>query len=237
MTKIEFEKVYDLTMLTYTNMVMHPASTKIGERVRLTLINKPRHLPQRPKQAIDWPVSFHIEMPSHTGTHVDAPLHVKKNGKSIDELPIEKFMGEGVVLDMRHKGPSEAITPEDIENSNPKIQESDIVILNTGWHEKWGNTAEYLDEHPGLNEDSAYYLVEGKKVKMIGTDTICPEPSSEESHWQHPLHRVCLIEHEIPLLEILGGEINKVTGKRCYIIALPIKMTTDAAPTRVLAFL
>jgi kynurenine formamidase len=237
MPEIRFKKVYDLSILTYTNMVMHPASTKIGERVRLTPINKGRHLPQRPRQEIDWPVSFHIEMPSHAGTHVDSPLHVKKNGKSIDELPIEAFMGEGVVLDMRQKRPSEAITPEDIENSRPEIQEGDIVILNTGWHEKWGDTAEYLNEHPGLNEDSAYYLVEKKRVKMIGTDTICPEPSSEESHWQHPLHRVCLIENEVPLLEILGGEINEVTGKRCFIIAVPIKMTTDAAPTRVLAFL
>ncbi|MBW2341755.1 MAG: cyclase family protein [Deltaproteobacteria bacterium] len=236
MTEIKFGKVYDLSMLTYTNMVMHPANAKIGERARLTLINSPRHVPQRPNQAIEWPVIFHIEMPSHTGTHIDSPLHVKKNGKSIDELPIEKFMGEGVVLDMRHKGPSEAITPKDLENSKPEIHEGDIVIINTGWHEKWSDTAEYLEEHPGLNEDSGYYLLE-KKVKMIGTDTMCPEVGSEESHWQHPLHRLCLIENEVPLLEILGGEINEVTGKRCYIVAVPIKMTTDAAPTRVLAFL
>ncbi len=42
---------------------------------------------------------------------------------------------------IRHKGPSEAITSEDIEHPSPEIQEGDIVVLNTGWHEKWGDTA------------------------------------------------------------------------------------------------
>ena len=74
-----------------------------------------------------------------------------------------------------------------------------------------------------------------KKIKMIGMDTICVEPGSEQDHWDHPLHRVCLIENEILLIENLGGQIDEVTGKRCYIMALPIKLKADSGPARVIA--
>lgn len=235
MQKINFSEIYDLSVLVTSHMVRHPAIAKSGGHTILSMINSPEDSPPRPKQAVGWPVCFNIEMSSHDGTHVDAPLHANKDGKTIDELPLDTFMGTGVVLDMRNKGPSEGITPEDLKNATPAINEGDIVIVNTGWHEKWGETEEYLDEHPGLTEEAVYYLVE-KKVKMVGMDTICPEVGSEESHWPHPVHRVFLIENEIPLIEVLGGDINKVTGKRCFIVAFPIKMTADAAPARVLAF-
>jgi len=74
-----------------------------------------------------------------------------------------------------------------------------------------------------------------KKVKMLGADTMCVEPGSEQAHWPHTLHRICLIENEILLIENLGGDIDGVTGKRCYIIALPIKLMADAGIARVIA--
>ena len=51
----------------------------------------------------------------------------------------------------------------------------------------------------------------------------------------HPLHRVCLIENEIPLIENLGGDIDDVTGKRCYVMAFPVKLMADASIARVVA--
>ena len=234
MDEIKFEEVYDLSVLTYTGMPVHPAEKMRGTKVTLSLITAPLHLPGRKKYAPGWPVVYNIDMSSHCGTHVDSTLHANKNGVTINELPLKKFMGKGVVLDMRRKGRSEAMTAEDLRAAEPKIQEGDVVILNTGWHKKWGDTEEYLSEHPGLDEGAAMFLVE-KKVKMVGMDTICPEVGPEKSHWPHPLHRIMLIENEIPLIEVLGGDIDKVTGKRCYIMAFPVNMATDAAPARVIA--
>jgi kynurenine formamidase len=76
-----------------------------------------------------------------------------------------------------------------------------------------------------------------KKIKMVGMDTMCVEVCDERSHWPHPLHRICLIENEIPLIENLGGDIDQVSGKRCFIMAFPVKLMADAGIARVVALL
>ncbi|WP_297495999.1 cyclase family protein, partial [Thermococcus sp.] len=45
-----------------------------------------------------------LKMGEHTGTHVDAPAHFILGGKTVDELPLEKFIGEAFVLDVRNGG-------------------------------------------------------------------------------------------------------------------------------------
>lgn len=234
MEEIKFSEIYDLSVLTYTGMPVHPAEKMKGTKVVLSEVKMPLNLPSRLKFAPGWPVVYSISMSTHCGTHLDSTLHSNKDGITVDKLPLRKFMGKGVVLDMRKKGPSEAITADDLRTASPQIEEGDVVIINTGWHKKWGDTEEFLNEHPGLDESAALFLVE-KKAKMVGVDSICPEVGSEKSHWPHPLHRVLLIENEIPLLEVLGGDIDKVTGKRCHIVAFPVNMQTDAAPVRVIA--
>ena len=34
----------------------------------------------------------HVALGTHTGTHVDAPYHVRANGARVDELPIDRFV-------------------------------------------------------------------------------------------------------------------------------------------------
>jgi kynurenine formamidase len=143
-------------------------------------------------------------------------------------------MGPGVVLDFRHANDRAPITGEDLEKAQPRIEEGDILIINTGRHKRFG-TMEYGTLHPGLDGVAVETFLLEKKIKMIGMDTICVEPGSEQDHWDHPLHRVCLIENEILLIENLGGEIDEVTGKRCYIMALPVRLKADSGPARVIA--
>jgi kynurenine formamidase len=62
----------------------------------------------------------------HTGTHIDAPYHFGtkcegKEAKKIDEMPLEWFYSDGVVLDLTHKKPAEAISPQDIEEALKRI--------------------------------------------------------------------------------------------------------------------
>lgn len=239
MTEIKYEKVYDLSVLVYSDMPLHPAIEGAGVHARVLTHGFPVHLPPMggPKGGPEfgWPIFHDLELTTHTGTHVDAPWHFNKRGRRIDELPIDAFMGKGVVLDFRHLDGPVPIKAEDLEKAKPEIEDGDIIIINTGWHKKWG-TPEYNTQHAGFDGESVKPYLLKKKVKMLGSDAMCVEPGSEESHWQHSLHRVCLIENEIPLIENLGGDIDEVTGKRCYIIALPIKLMADAGIARVIAF-
>jgi kynurenine formamidase len=115
---------------------------------------------------------------SHTGTHVDAPFHygpTSADGSpalAIDELPLEWFHGDGVVLDLRHKAPRELITVEDLkaalEAIDYQLKPMDIVLLHTGTDRKLGSK-EYF-EQPGMGRDSTLWLVQEMGIRVIGID-------------------------------------------------------------------
>src|SRR5437870_7454942 len=76
-----------------------------------------------------------LALPCHAGTHVDAPVHIVPNGKSIEELPLESFVGPGAVIAVQ-KGGGEQVTAADLENAGVAVSRGDIVMRYTGWDER-----------------------------------------------------------------------------------------------------
>jgi kynurenine formamidase len=114
---------------------------------------------------------------THTGTHVDAPAHYGPEtdgepARTIDELPVEWFCGEAVVLDVREKDPGTEITPEDLDDRlealGHDLSPGEIVLLETGADDLWG-TPEYLTEFPGLGGAAVRHLTD-QGVRVVGTD-------------------------------------------------------------------
>ena len=108
---------------------------------------------------------------THTGTHVDAALHKINGGRSIDEYPLERFIGEAVIIDLYNKASDEEITYEDVYAYDQLINTGTNVLLCTGWAEKKKPETkdEYLYHSPWLGGDAAEYLVD-KKVNAVGID-------------------------------------------------------------------
>lgn len=115
---------------------------------------------------------------THAGTHLDAPMHYGKksdgnDAMSIDEVPLEWCYGNGVVLDFRHKLPSEAITVEDIEKELSRIgyslQEGDIPCIMSIGGDKYLTDPNYPQLHTGITKEALEYFL-SKGVKTIGTD-------------------------------------------------------------------
>ena len=113
---------------------------------------------------------------THSGTHVDAPFHYGPMSEgapaaTIDELPLEWFFGDGVVLDLRHKQPGEFIEIADLEAAIEAIGYTlaprDIVLLQTGCDRKL-HSGDYF-EQPGMGRESTLWLVE-QGVRVIGID-------------------------------------------------------------------
>ena len=109
---------------------------------------------------------------------MDAPWHYhpKSEGdkaKTIDELPVEWFYGDGVVIDMSHKRPGELITSWDLKKALHEIKYEinpfDIVLIMTGADKLWG-TEDYWSQFPGLSKESTLWLCE-QGVKVMGTDS------------------------------------------------------------------
>jgi len=199
----------------------------------------------------------------HMATHIDAPLHVEEGYPSIDEVPLDRYIGEGVIVSIP-KEDWEVITPEDLEKVEPSIEKGDIVIINSGWHRYFGDCIKYFCYAPGLYREAAQWFVK-KGVKGVGVDqpaidhplgTRLAQGSGytplapwlveeykrktgrnvdEDFPYWEPAHRI-LYTHGIFGCENVGGDIDKVTGKRCLLIGFPLKWVGgDASMVRLVA--
>jgi kynurenine formamidase len=113
----------------------------------------------------------------HCGTHVDAPFHFGpivegKPARGIDEVPLDWFFQDGVRLDLRHVGPNELITVEDIKaalgKANYSLKPMDIVLVWIGY-DKLIYTERYLKDQPGMSREATEYILD-QGVKVIGID-------------------------------------------------------------------
>ncbi|MDD5288009.1 MAG: cyclase family protein [Dehalococcoidales bacterium] len=116
-------------------------------------------------------------LPTHAGTHVDAPWHYTpvcegKKARTIDQMPLEWFYGDGVVLDMRHKPQGSGITVDDLKKALKKIdyklKACDIVFIQTGTDKYWGKK-EYFDAGCGMTRESTLWLIR-QGIRVVGTD-------------------------------------------------------------------
>jgi kynurenine formamidase len=112
---------------------------------------------------------FHIA--SHTGTHLDAPLHKISGGKSIDQFPLEAFTGRVIGLDLKdHLKPGTPIdaTLLELACSGRELDDA-IVLLETGWGPKRAKTDEWLYQSPYLSPSGAEWLV-ARGIRGVGID-------------------------------------------------------------------
>ncbi len=118
-----------------------------------------------------------VTLTSHSGTHVDAPWHYfptseGEKARTVDEMPLEWFFSDGVLLDMRHKPNGSVVTVDDIreclERMRYTMKPFDIVLLQTGADKYWG-TKEYFDSGCGLERESTLWVL-NQGIKVIGTD-------------------------------------------------------------------
>jgi len=173
-----------------------------------------------------------IHMVVHHGTHFDAPRHFVNDGPTIDQVPLERLYGQGVIWRIE-KPARGAIGPEDLERAKPKVQRGDIVLIDTGWWEQV-NTDTYED-HPVLTREAALWLIENG-VKLVGVDS---SSTDEAVHYRaptfdYPVHRT-LLSHGVLIAEHLTN-LTVLAGHRVEIMFLGINIVgSDGAPARVVA--
>lgn len=155
-----------------------------------------------------------IKMGMHVGTHMDAPAHFLENGMNISEVNLEIFFGKGKVVEI-----GKEITANTLDNAA-------IVLIKTGMAEKWGSE-EYFKAYPEISESLVPELI-AAKVRMICVDM----PSVD--YPPHNVHKRLLAE-DILIVENVCNLDKVPEGIELRVTALPIKLTTEAAPCRVIA--
>lgn len=163
-----------------------------------------------------------LEMGSHTGTHMDAPLHFLKNGKSLDQLPLNAVVGPARVIEIRD---DKTIKPEELEKHNIKKGER-ILFKTSNSSIAWKNKDFYKD-FVYISLKASEYLVK-KGISVVGIDYLSVGGFYAEGDKIHQT----LLGAGIWVIE--GLDLSNVGAGEYELICLPLKILgSDGAPARV----
>ncbi len=185
----------------------------------------------------------------HGGTHLDAPIHFSEQGKSVDELSIDRFIGEAAVIDVSDACSRNAdyqVNVGDLrgwEERHGRQLIDMIVLIRTGFGHHWNERTRYLgtdktgpeavaDLHfPGLAPEAALWLADHRSVKSVGIDTASIDYGQSQRFQSH----VTLFQHDIPAFENVAN-LHLLPSVGATVIALPMKIASGTgAPLRIIA--
>ncbi|MDD4111992.1 MAG: cyclase family protein [Herbinix sp.] len=202
------KKYIDLSQDIIDDMPIHP----YDDQVRLY---KDKFLDK------DKYVNYRLEIGMHSGTHIDTPMHLTDRETYINEIPVDRFIGRGLLLDVRNES-----LIKFKEYYSDLVREDDIVLLYTGHSDRYG-TKEYYAEQPLIDKDLANFFVE-KSIKMLGMDLPSPD------NYPFEIHKL-LFDNNILIIENLTNLSELIDVKDFDVIAFPLKIRAEASMARVVA--
>lgn len=201
-------KIHDISMTIHENIAVY----KNSEAKRPII-----------KVNSDYSTSNHYEsrlsIDLHTGTHMDAPLHMVEGGDTIDNFNLKKAVTKCKVFDLTSV--NDAITKNDLLDKN--IEKDDFILLKT----QNSYTEEFDYNFVFVEKSGAQYLKE-KGITGVGIDSLGIERAQPE----HETHKI-LLDNDIAILE--GLRLKDISEGEYLLIAAPIKIKgVEAAPVRAL---
>ena len=159
-------------------------------------------------------------MSVHSGTHLDAPFHFIDGGATIDQMPVEHFVGPALVYAVEETG--RYITKEHV--AGIPLQGESKVLFKTRNSELL-HQKDYEPDFVAFSVEAAEALVE-RGVKLVGLDYLSIAHADE----QIPVHRAFL-DHDVILLE--GIDLSAVLPGHYELMCFPIRLAgSDGAPCR-----
>lgn len=193
--------------------------------------------------------SSRISTTLHLGTHLDSPWHFYKGGISMGEVPPDRLVGPGLIVDVSaqygpDQGKNKAISAADLEAAvvatGHSLDPGDMIIVNTGWHHLFTTESErYYKEFSTLSGEAGAWLAK-QDVKLVAVDCcdvdekrfFAQKPFAPPNHAQHFLpNGICVCEN-------VGGDVDKILGSKLLIVAAPLPILGEhgnASPMRLLA--
>ncbi|QJD84265.1 cyclase family protein [Cohnella herbarum] len=198
--------IYDISMTIEESMQVW----KNYEQKKPKITNVQNHDEGKPHESL-------LSMNVHTGTHVDAPLHMLAGGDTIETIPLERLVGPARVLDLTHV--KEFITKEDLEPF--AIQRGERILFKTSS----SFSEDFLMDFVFLREDGAKYLAD-IGIGLVATDAL----GIERAQAEYPTHRT-LMRNDVIIVE--GVRLKEVAAGNYSLVIAPLKLTgIDASPAR-----
>ena len=171
-----------------------------------------------------------ISMSTHQGTHLDVPFHFYDDGKTVDQMPLDRFYGPASLVDLAPGGylpPKTLITPEMLAPHAEKFRPGAKVIYRTGFDRAFG-TAECFCDFPTLTLDAARWIAE-RRIGLLGMDTMTPSTDWKEVHW-------ALLAKDVEIVIVEGLTNLDTLPEQFTLAAFPLNIQgRDGSPIRAVA--
>lgn len=166
-----------------------------------------------------------IEMGNHTGTHIDAPLHFVKGGATVDQIPLYKFAGPALLIEV---SPSAKIVDAAELNRHQWRGAKRILFKTRSSYDNFWDDKEFHKDFVGIAPDAAQLLADAG-VELVGIDYL----SAEQFGAPEPLTHRALLGKGVVIVE--GLDLRKVSGGNYNLVVLPIRLKgLEAAPARAI---
>ena len=169
-----------------------------------------------------------VEMGVHNGTHADAPFHFAEGAETIDQIPLETYLGDAVVADLTQlfeTNPTRQITIADIEPCAVALESAPRLLLKTG---VWNDSKVFPESIPVIAADVPDWL-RARKVKLIGLDLPSVDPIDAKTLVNHH----ALAAAGIAIVESL--DLSDVEAGTYHFSALPLRISGgDAGAVRAI---
>jgi kynurenine formamidase len=170
---------------------------------------------------------YKVELTNHIGTHIDAPGHMLRQGKMLNDYSISDFHGVSLIIDCREY--NETIPIVSLNSYKGYIDNIDYLIFYTGWSKHWGSRL-YTNFFPVLSNELCEYISQ-RNFKGIGIDTLSPDPMDSICFENHKV----LMASDKLIIENLTN-LDLVPKSPFELVCLPLALSyVDAAPARVVA--
>lgn len=162
-----------------------------------------------------------LRMGSHTGTHMDAPMHFIQSGKSIDEMPLDVTVGSSKVIEIKD---SESIKTNELRSHS--IQKGDRILFKTKNSERCWKSDSFIEDFVYISHEAALFLAECR-IKMVGVDYLSVGGFKKDGIETH----LALLKAGIWIIE--GLNLSSVQPGDYELVCLPLKIEKgDGAPAR-----
>ena len=192
--------------------------------------------------------AYRFSSAEHGGTHLDAPVHFAEGKRTTEQIPLSGLIGPAAVIDV-----SATVTPDHLvsigeltawEDENGRIPDGAILLIRTGWAERWNNRTAYLGtdltgeeaiaelHFPGIGAEAAQWLVDNRRIVAVGIDT----PSIDRGQSSDFRAHVIFYAENIAGFENVAN-LAALPATGAYVVALPMKIEGGSGgPLRIVAF-
>jgi kynurenine formamidase len=172
--------------------------------------------------------SSRIAVGMHSGTHMDAPFHFFGDGRTIDQVPLERLIGPTVLVDLRRSLKKRVIAKEHLRVHHSKLRKVRRIVINSGWSKTWGKPM-YFTDHPVMTSDAAQFLIDSG-IQLVGIDA----PSVDRPPF--PAH-ILLLGNDVVIVENLTN-LDAVKGEVFELVVLPLRISArEGSPVRAIAMI